>query len=128
MAKGRATSTGRKINSEVNMFGKKSEASKPKAKKLPGPDDVPPAVWGRLVSDFGKQLEWIQWNLRIVTCPREGSENICDFRCYDLAEATEKKINVRDYLSLDEHPELILYEGWMDTKARRAEFEEKRKG
>jgi hypothetical protein len=35
-------------------------------------------------------------------------------------------VTVKDYTSLDGHPELILYEGWFDKKSMKVQIEEKK--
>jgi hypothetical protein len=56
--------------------------------------------------------------------PKEGEKDTFEVRVFDQAEATSQKIIVRDYNSLTEHPELILYEGWCNNKD--AKLEKKR--
>jgi hypothetical protein len=36
-----------------------------------------------------------------------------------------KNVTVKDYNSLDEHPDLILYEGWFDKKSMKVQIKEK---
>jgi hypothetical protein len=48
-------------------------------------------------------------------------------RIFDESEAKAKKVQVEDYTSLDEHPDLIIYEGQFDEGARQANLEEKKK-
>ncbi len=38
------------------------------------------------------------------------------FRVFDGNQAASKKITVKDYHSLTENPELILYDGWYNTR------------
>ena len=56
--------------------------------------------------------------------PKEGEKDTFEVRVFDQAEATSQKIIVRDYNSLTEHPELILYEGWFNEK-REAKIKKK---
>jgi len=35
-------------------------------------------------------------------------------------------VTVKDYTSLDAHPELILYEGWFDKKFMKVQVEEEK--
>ena len=107
------------------FWKKKSEPSEPKDKKLPGLKDIPEMVGGHLVTDFRRNPDWV-WKLRAVLRQRQESKNAFDIRVYDEADVTAKKIRVRDYTSLDEHSDLILYEGWYDKESRQVQLEEKK--
>ncbi len=50
-----------------------------------------------------------------------------DIRVFDISEAIAKKVEVKDYTSLDECPGLILYEGSFDEEAKQVKLEEKTK-
>jgi hypothetical protein len=50
-----------------------------------------------------------------------------NIRVFDNSEATAKKVQVKDYTSLDECPDLIIYEGWFDEGAKQVKLEEKKK-
>lgn len=57
---------------------------------------------------------------------RPESKDAFDFRVFDKAQAVAKKVTIKDYSSLDEHPDLIVYEGWFDKKAMKVQMEEKK--
>ena len=107
------------------FWKKKTEPSEPKDKKLPGPKDIPEMVGGHLVTDFHRNPDWV-WKLRAVLSQRQESKNTFDIRVYDEADVAAKKIKIHDYTSLDEHPDLILYEGWYDKESREVQLEEKK--
>ena len=46
-----------------------------------------------------------------------------DFRVFDEAQVAAREVTVKDYTSLDEYPDLILYEGWFDKEANKVEIE-----
>lgn len=80
-----------------------------KEEKLPKPKDMPEPVGRYLVFDLRKNPDWV-CKLKSVVCRRE--EKYCyDVRVFDEAQAAAKKVSVKDYSSLDEHTELILFEG-----------------
>lgn len=60
--------------------------------------------------------DWV-WKLKSVVRPRRGSKDACEFRVFDEAQVAAKGVTVKDYNSLDEHPDLILYQGWFDEKS-----------
>jgi hypothetical protein len=49
-----------------------------------------------------------------------------NIRVFDNSEAIVKKVQVKDYASLDEHPDLTLYEGWFDERSKQVKLEEKK--
>lgn len=49
-----------------------------------------------------------------------------DMRVFDESEALAKKVQVKDYTSLDERPDLIIYEGWFDEGSKQVKLEEKK--
>ena len=111
------------------MFWRKKpvtgEPSKPKVKKLPGPKDMSQLLVNYLVTEMKQNPAWL-WSLKIVVRPRPESKDTFDVRVFDEAQVATKKVAVKDYTSLDEHPELILYEGWFDNKTMKVWIEEKK--
>lgn len=76
-----------------------------------------------LSSDLGKYLvvnleydpDWV-WQLKVVMdLPKEG---MSDFRIFDPAMAAMQGITVKDYPSLDEHKNLVLFDGWYKKESR----------
>jgi hypothetical protein len=92
------------------MFWKKNKGG------LPGPKDLPNAVGREIVATLGGNPDII-WHYKAVWRPQEGKEDIFAVRVFDPAQPASKKIIVQDFNSLNEHPELILYEGWFDKNA-----------
>jgi len=111
------------------MFWKKKpatgEPSKPKVEKLPGPKNLPQAVGSHLVVALKQNPDWV-WRLKSVVRPRSDGKDRFDFRVFDEAQVAGKKVIVRNYTSLDEHPDLILYQGWFDKKSMKVQIEEKK--
>jgi len=56
----------------------------------------------------------------------ETGEAPLNIRVFDNSEAIAKKVQVKDYASLDEHPDLTLYEGWFDERSKQVKLEEKK--
>ena len=103
------------------MFWKKKpatgEPSKPKAEKLSGPEGIPTPVGSHLVVSLKQDPNWV-WALKCVKRPKaEGGKDVFDFRVFSSAKVAAREVNVKDYTSLDEHPDLILYQGWFDKKS-----------
>jgi hypothetical protein len=101
------------------FWEKKGDGSQ---KKLPGPKDIPYPVGRHLVVDKGQDPDWV-WALQGVVLPKEGEKNVFYVRVFSANDASMKKISVKNYHSLDEHPELILFQGWFDKKTMDVEVE-----
>ena len=49
--------------------------------------------------------------------PKEGGDkDTFEVRVFDGTQAASQKITVKDYDSLNGHPELILYDGWYNNR------------
>ena len=112
------------------MFWKKKpatgEPSEPKAEKLPGPRSIEELVGRHLVVDLKQNPDWV-WKLRSVVRRRAGGKHRFDFRVFNEAQVAAKKVKVKNYTSFDNHPELILYQGWFDKVSMEVHFEEQKK-
>jgi len=82
-------------------------------------------VGRHLVVQLGKNPDWV-WNLKGVVRPRQEGKDSYDVRVFDEGKAAQKNVIIKDYMSLDEHPELILYQGWFDKKSMQVQIEEKK--
>jgi hypothetical protein len=103
------------------MFRKHKE----KEGKLPGPKEIPGLVQNHLVAERKIDPDLVRI-LKAVVCGSPKGGKAFDIRIFDGSEAGVKKIQVKDYTSLDEHPDLIIYEGWFDETAKQVELEEKK--
>lgn len=104
----------------------KAEVPKPKAEKLPGPQEVPQVVGRDIVSKLHKEPDWVWYSLKAVVRKNPRGTDVFDVRVFDIKEAASKA-KIKDYTSLDEHPELILFEGWFDKKSWEAHIEERKR-
>jgi len=100
------------------------ELPREKVGKLAKPTDIPEIVGRQLVTRFSKDPDWV-WKLKGVLRRRGEEKDAYDVRVFDASELAAKKVDVSDYTSLDEHPELILFEGWFDKKSMEVQIEEK---
>ena len=113
------------VTSEEKVPAAKSEVLKPKAEKLPGPKDLPMPVGRDIVVQFKKEPDWV-WSLRTVVRKNPTGKKVFDVRVFSERTAAEKNVKVRDYTSLDEHPELILFEGWFDEESAETHIVERK--
>jgi hypothetical protein len=99
---------------------KKEETATPtvaKAEKLPEPQKIPEMVGRYLIDNLKMDIVWVL-DLKAVIRQRAGGKPGFDIRVYDALEMSEKKVQVKDYTSLDGRPDLILYEGWFDRQTK----------
>ncbi len=96
------------------MFWKKSHDGQV---KLPGPKDIPELVGRHMVVDMKKDPDWV-WQLKAVIREVGKKEYYC--RVFDNAAANKANVQVKNWTSLDNHPELILWEGDFNEKTHEA--------
>jgi hypothetical protein len=112
------------------MFGKKKAVMEkplqPKVEKLPGPRPIPGLVSKHLIAEYRVEPDFAQI-LKAVVRRSPKAEKALDCRIYDESEAAASEVQIKDYTSLDGHPELILYEGWFDEGSKHVELEEKKR-
>ena len=98
--------------------------SNKKNEKLAGPRDIPAVVGRHLVIHMHKDPDWV-WGLKCVVRQQKfGKPQVFNVRVFDEKEANSKKVKVKNFRSLDDHSDLILFEGWFDKSAQRAQIEE----
>jgi len=112
------------------MFWKKEpaveEPSKLKVEKMPEPKQIPGLVEKHIIAEYKMDPDLTRI-LKAVVRASSTEEGVFNIRVFDESETLAKKIQVKDYTSLDNHPDLIIYEGWFDEKSKRVELEEKKK-
>jgi hypothetical protein len=106
------------------MFWSKKSAKK--EEKLRKPQAISGLVQKHLVAEWKLSPDLVPL-LKAVVRKSATKEVAFDVRVFDESEAEAKKIQVKDYTSLDERPDLIIYEGWFDEAAKCVELEEKKK-
>jgi hypothetical protein len=109
------------------MFGlfKKTSDGGNQAPKLSGPKEVPDEVGRSLVVDLKQDPTWA-WSLKAVIKPDGGNRSFF-VRVYEERQAYSKGVQVRNFSTLDDHPELILFDGWFSKKTHEARLEARKK-
>lgn len=108
------------------MFGiKKSEKGSGKAAKLAGPGPIPAPVQSNLVSAWKMAPDIAP--LFVAVMKRPDSGGAASIRIFDAADAAARKVEVKDYLSLDAHPEMVAYEGTYDEATKAVHLAERNK-
>lgn len=83
--------------------------------KFDQPKELPSRVGKYIVVDLKYDPDWV-WSLRILTVPRGDEKTLVDFRIFDPEKARLQGLDLRDYNSLDSHPEAVLFEGWYNRR------------
>jgi hypothetical protein len=95
------------------MFWNRKQAQEGK-KRLPGPKGIPGPVGSYMVVQMKKDPDWV-WQLKGVVHPA-GEKKTFYCRVFNDAQAAQAGVKVKDWTSLDDHPALILWEGYFDEK------------
>jgi hypothetical protein len=94
--------------------------------KMPGPKEIPDAVQNYLVTEKKLAPNLVKL-LRAVVLRAANQGTGLNIRVFDNSEALARKIQVKDYTSLDETPDLIIYEGFLAEGSKQVKLEEKKK-
>ncbi|MFH1382628.1 MAG: hypothetical protein ABIH70_07015 [Chloroflexota bacterium] len=93
------------------MFWKHNE-TKGNGTKLPGPKEIPDPPARYMIIEMKKDPDWV-WKLKGVVHPTPKKE-VFYCRVFDEKQAAKAGVIVKDWTSLDDHPELVLWEGYFD--------------
>lgn len=113
-------------SSVVSPATKTEVPLQPRVEKLPGPMQIPGFVGKHLITEYKMEPDLMQV-LKAVVRKNPKAAKMFDCRIFDPSEAEASEIRIKDYTSLDEHPELLLYEGWFDEGSKRVELKEIKK-
>jgi len=102
------------------MFWKRKETEQGEV-KLPGPMGIPELVGRYMVVKEQKNPDWV-WKLKGVVRPA-GKKKAFYCRVFDEAQLAQANVKVKDWTSLDEHPDFILWEGYFDKETNTVSLE-----
>ena len=105
------------------MFWKRGKTKEGEL-QLPGPKGLPQLVGSHMVVEEKQNPDWV-WNLKGVV-RSAGKERAFYCRVFSEAQAAKAGVKVKDWSSLDDHSDLILWEGYFDKRTnevRREKFE-----
>jgi hypothetical protein len=94
--------------------------------KLRGPEAIPELVQKYLVGERKMDPDLVKL-LKAAMRKDTSQQGRLNIRVFDESEALAKKVQVKNYISLDEHQDLIAYEGWVDLESKQVELEEKKR-
>jgi len=95
------------------LFWNRKQAHEGK-ERLPGPKGIPGPVGRYMVVQMKKDPDWV-WRLKGVVRPA-GEKKTFYCRVFSEAQVAQAGVKVKDWASLDDHPALILWEGYFDEK------------
>ena len=107
------------------FWEKKSAKEEGKKEKLSGPKLISELVQNYLVAERKMDPDLAKFLMAVEQKSKTGAA--INIRVFDDSEAIAKKVKIKDYISLDEFPDLIIYEGWFDVGAKQVKLEEKKK-
>lgn len=89
--------------------------------------EIHAGTWGHLVSVHNINVDTISKELRCVECEGvlDGRTPVTFLRVFKPSEAQQKGVVVTGWETFDQHPELILFEGYL-TKTNEAHLERKK--
>lgn len=99
---------------------------KKEQENLQKPQAIPSLVQKHLVTERKLSFDLVAL-LKAVIRNRIPGEIEFDIRIFDESEALAQKVQVISYSTLDEHPDLTLYEGWFNEVSLQVELQEKKK-
>ena len=102
------------------MFWKRKE-TKEGEEKLPGPKRIPDIVGRYMVVEQQKDPDWV-WQLKGVVRPA-GKKKAFQCRVFSEAQVAQAGVSVKDWTSLDDHPDQILWEGYCDKETNTVRHE-----
>lgn len=81
------------------------------------PRDLPQEIGRHLVVVQGLDPDWI-WSLKCLRIPRENAAGCFDIRIYSPETMVQHNVKVKNYTSLDDHMDLVIFAGWYDKKTQ----------
>lgn len=85
--------------------------------KLAKPKDLPEPVGRKMVTGMKLDPDLV-WSLKYVSRPSGEGRNASEFRIFNPETAHQKGIAIKNWTSLDELPDLILYAGHYDKNSK----------
>ncbi len=91
------------------MFWKK----KSEANNLPKPTGIPEVVGRYLIVELKRDPDWV-WSLKSVLRPHPENKHLFDVHVFEEAIVNQRGAKIINYDSFQDHPGLMLYEGWFN--------------
>jgi hypothetical protein len=82
--------------------------------KLAKPKDLPDRVGMHLVTQLKEDPDWV-WNLKCALRPKAGEKHAFEVRIFDPADAARQGVAIKNFNSLDDHADMIIFFGWFNN-------------
>ncbi len=92
------------------MFGRKTSGEE----KLSGPKEVPELVGRYMVLQMKKDPNWVWKSVKGVVRPVVGNKKAFYCRCFEDSQVAQAGLKIKDWTSMDTHPELVIWEGYFN--------------
>jgi hypothetical protein len=102
------------------MFWKRSDKGE-NSPKLQGPRDIPETV-KKYVSSAQMIDPGMLPFLKAVVKNREKVDKVSDIYIFDPSEAEARQLQVKNYDTIKENPDMIIAEGWFNDAEKKAEL------
>ena len=83
--------------------------------KLAKPKELPDRVGIHLVTKLKENPDWV-WNLKCAMRPKADARHAFEVRIFDPADAVQRAVVIKNFNSLDDHPDMILFFGWFSKE------------
>jgi len=107
------------------FWRKKSVKEEERGEKLSGPKEIPVIVQHYMVTETKMGPDLVKL-FKAVVRKSLIDETGFNIRVFDDSEALAKEVQVKDYTSLDDCPDLIIFEGWFDERTKQVKLAEKK--
>lgn len=108
------------------LWGKKKAEDKEKKIGLLGAKEIPAIVQNYLVTEKKMDPDLVKL-LEALVYKSNSGEKAFNIRIFDEADAVANKVQIKNYTTMDQHPNLILYEGLYDEGSKYVKLEERKK-
>jgi len=102
-------------------FWKNSNVQAPGVPKNAKPKELPMPIGRKMVVELEINPDDV-WALKYLCRPSENRQGMFEFRLFNPNNAKQSGVVVRDWNTLDNRPDLILYEGRYDKNSSNVEF------
>jgi len=81
--------------------------------KLAKPRELPDRLGMHLVTKLKEDPDWV-WNLKCAMRPKADEKHAFEVRIFSPADAARQGVPIKNFKSLDDHPDMILFFGWFN--------------
>ena len=90
--------------------------------KLAKPKELPSQIGRHMVVEMQLDPDWV-WNLKYVSYPDKNNSKSFKFRIFSEQTAHDRGVSVSNFTSLDDHQDIILFDGFYDSNISKVNIE-----